>query len=179
MQQGHPDHFQTMPDVLIPLLPHLDRKWTIWEPAQGKGYLREGLDDFGFRTIGSDLLTGQDYLAEEPEEPWDASVTNPPYTIKDDWLLRSYRLGKPFALLMPVTTLEGKKRQGLFKYFGLDLLMLPRRATFETPNGKVGGAYFLSAWFTWRLPIQGEAVPTPHNGVRLIFCDDWKEDDDE
>jgi hypothetical protein len=59
-------------------------------------------------------------------------------------------LGRPWAMLMPLTTLEGR-RQELFRRHGVELLLLDRRVNFETPSGGGSGAWFPVAWFCWRL----------------------------
>ena len=59
-------------------------------------------------------------------------------------------------LLLPITALEGIKRQKLYKQYGLELILFNRRINYETPSGKGSGAYFSSAWFTYgfNLPKQ-------------------------
>ena len=150
------DNFYTDPSALWPLLPYLDRKWKIWECACGdeKKPLLDWLGDFeGFSAMGTDIRGqgGTDFLTEDPSAPWDCIITNPPYSIKDQWIERCYDLGKPFALLMPFTAMEGRERQRLYKKYGLDLLVLPKRVVFTTPSGKKGGAWFPCAWFTWQI----------------------------
>ena len=149
-KQGGLDDYQTPPSALSILLPHLDRNWTIWEPASGEGYLSEALREKGFHVIGTDIHEGFDFLQFRPEE-FDVIVTNPPYSLKDEFLKRAYELGKPFAFLLPLTTLEGRKRQSLFGSHGISLLVPDRRINFVTPDGKDSGSWFLTAWFTWQL----------------------------
>jgi hypothetical protein len=103
----------------------------------------------GREVVATDLSCGVDFF--EMDLRHDAIVTNPPYSIKDPWLERCYELGKPFALLLPLTALEGIKRQALYRKYGLDVLFLPRRVEFTTPSGKKGGAWFPVAWFTYKM----------------------------
>lgn len=144
------DLFQTDPAALEPLLPFLRPFKRIWEPAAGKGYLAMSLKFEGHDVTLTDIDRGFDFLDTEPRD-CDAIVTNPPYSIKDAWLERCYEIGKPFALLLPYTALEGQRRQNLYRRHGIDLLMLPRRVTFTTPSGKKGGAWFPVAWFTYKM----------------------------
>lgn len=154
MRQGSPDDFQTPPEALQPLLPHLKKEWTIWEPAQGKGNLAIELLSLGYRVIGSDIITGEDFLIWEPEREWDCIITNPPFKYKQQFLERCYELGKPFALLLPLTTFETTKRQKLFRENGLEVIFMPKRINFETPNKvKKSSAWFATAWFTNGLNI--------------------------
>lgn len=61
---------------------------------------------------------------------FDAIITNPPYSLKDRFLERCYSFGKFFALLMPLTALEGKKRNTLYRKYGINLLVFDRRVEF-------------------------------------------------
>lgn len=151
--QGY-DACQTPPYALDPLLPYLLTEFTIWEPAQGEGLLVDALYDSGFETvIGTDMLTGQNFLEYEPEQEWHIQVTNPPFSLKYKWLERSYELGKPFALLLPVETLGAKTAQELMKRYGFEIMLLNRRVSFKMPNkGWDGaGAQFPVMWLCWQL----------------------------
>lgn len=150
--QNSPDDFQTPPVALNPLIPYLCPLWTIWEPAAGKGNLVRALCGKGFDVEGSDIRTGQDFLTWKPEY-FDCIITNPPFSLKDDFLERAYDLGVPFAFLLPLTTFEGKRRQKLFAKHGLEVIFLDKRIHFETPSGKQGGSWFSTAWFTHGLEI--------------------------
>ena len=152
MTNNAPDDFQTPPEALISLYPFLNKQWTIWEPAMGKGNLVTKLKNKGYQVIGTDILTGYNFLYYVPEH-FDCIITNPPYSIKQDFLERCYTLGKPFALLLPLTTFETPKRQSLFKRYGLQVIFMPKRINFETPDGKGNGSWFAVAWFTWGLNL--------------------------
>jgi len=86
-------------------------------------------------------------------DSFDLIVTNPPFSLKGEFLERAYLLGKPFAFLLPLTTFEGLKRQALFRRYGLEVVLFDRRINFETPSGRGGGSWFATAWFTWGLGI--------------------------
>ncbi len=150
-KSGGLDDYQTPPSALSIILPYLEPDWVIWEPASGEGYLANALRERGHRVVESDIHKGQDFLKYEPSEHFDVIVTNPPYSLKDQFLERAYSLGGPFAFLLPLTALEGKRRQTLFDAFGVSLLIPDRRINFITPDGRDSGSWFLTAWFTWQL----------------------------
>ena len=155
LRQGSPDDFQTPPEALKPLLSYLKKEWTIWECAEGNGNLTNELYKLGFSRFGSDLITGTDFLDKNTVVPeYDCIITNPPFKYKQQFLERCYELGKPFALLLPLTTFETAKRQKLFRENGLEVIFVPKRINFETPN-KVenSSAWFATAWFTNGLNI--------------------------
>lgn len=151
-ENGASDDFQTPGEALWPLFPYLKPDWTIWECAAGKGNLVREFEKRKYKVVASDILTQKDFLLWQPEH-FDAIVTNPPFSLKQEFLERCYSLKKPFALLLPFTTLEGKKRQALFKQYGISLLIFDKRVNFFTPSGKGGGAWFPVCWFCWGLNL--------------------------
>lgn len=160
---GRPDNFQTPKEALDILLPYLRRDWVIWECAWGKGNLFRFLKDAGFMVRGSD----KEYDFLNHERDCDCIVTNPPYSLKDRFLGRCYELGKPFALLMPLTALEGKKRGSLYKEYGVQLIIPNKRINFETPSGKGSGAWFQTAWFTHGLGLPKDLMFVDLKRVRI------------
>jgi len=153
--KGNSNDFQTPPISLEPLYKYLKPKSVIWECAAGKGNLVEELEKNNFEVIATDILTGENFMTYEPEY-YDYIITNPPYSIKGEFLSRVYELGKPFAFLLPLTTFETSKRQELFKKYGLEVILFDKRINFETPSGKGGGSWFATAWFTNGLNIGKE-----------------------
>jgi len=149
---GRSDEYQTPKEALDILLPYLKKKWIIWECAWGKGSLVKHLQEKGFKVIGDyrDFIKGYDNTG------YDCIVTNPPYSKKDEFLQRCYELGKPFALLMPLTALEGKKRGYLYRKYGIQLIIPNKRINFITSSGKGRGAWFQVAWFCWNLNLPKE-----------------------
>ncbi len=145
--------YQTPPEALLPLYQYLRKDWVIWECAEGKGNLTHALREAGYQVVGSDILTGQDFLAWEPDY-YDCIVTNPPFSIKQKFLARAYQLGKPFAFLLPLTTFETQARQRLFIEHGLEVILFDKRIDFMTPDQiEAGKAWFATAWFTNWLTI--------------------------
>ncbi len=144
------DDYQTPPEALGPLLPHLQPGWTIWECACGKSRLVQALRQARFTVIGTD--TERDFLTWQPDH-FDCIVTNPPYSLKSEFLRRAYGLGKPFAFLLPITGLETKPRQWLFQAHGIDLILLSKRLRFETPTQQKSRPWFYTVWFCWGLGL--------------------------
>jgi hypothetical protein len=149
LKTNNMDDFQTPKEAIYPLLPYLKKDWLIWECACGKGNIYNALNGFGYNVIATDILQGEDFLKWQPKR-YDCIITNPPYTIKEKFLERCYQLGKPFALLLPLTTFETAKRQHLLKKYGVQVIFFDKRIEFETPNQKQKGSksWFATAWFT-------------------------------
>jgi len=159
---GRPDNFQTPKEAVDILIPYLKKDWQIWECAWGKGNLFRFLTQAGFSVFGTDK-GNLDFLKDIMLSHYDCIVTNPPYSLKDKFLARAYELNTPFAFLLPLTALEGKKRGLLYRKFGIELIIPNKRVNFETPSGKGSGSWFQTAWFCWKLNL-----PKQLNFVDLI-----------
>ena len=79
-------------------------------------------------------------------------ITNPPYSLKDEFLKKCYEYNKPFCLLLPITALEGKTRGELFREKDIQVIVFDGRV--EYLNNKKGN-WFNTSWFCWKvLPKQ-------------------------
>lgn len=149
------DACQTPAYAIDPMLPFLHPDFVIWEPAAGEHYLVEALYDSGFKTeqvIISDILTDQNFFEYTPDCHWDCLITNPPYSIKYQWLERCYQLGRPFALLVPVEVLGTKTAQQLLREYGFEMMLLDKRVDFKMPNkGWDSSAQFPVFWLCWQM----------------------------
>ncbi len=168
------DQCQTPDYAVEPLLPYLGRFQMIWEPAEGEGNITRFLTKSKRMTLGTDILTGTNFFTYSLSD-YDIIVTNPPYSIKYEWIQHCYELDKPFALLMPLETLAAWKAQKYFREHGISLLVPNKRINFKRPNAgwNGGGAQFPTAWFCWRLPINDtityvDIVPRPQEQLKLF-----------
>lgn len=130
---------------------------TVWEPACGKGRLVESLEQSiaQFDVIGTDILTGTDFLTCQPPSKYDLIITNPPFSLKDQFLKRCYDLEVPFALLLPVQSISGIKRSKMFKDRGMQVLVLPKRVDFEYSDGTYKGKpWFSCCWLVHGFELQ-------------------------
>jgi len=143
----NPDECYTPEYAINPLLTYLKKDWKIWDCAFGSGRLAEHFEKQGFKVVGDDSLN---FLDEDLD--CDFICTNPPYSKKDYFLDRAFKLGKPFAFLLPLTTLEGIKRGKMFRDNGIQIIIPNRRINFEIPSGKKS-SWFATAWFCWKLNL--------------------------
>lgn len=148
------DRCQTPAYALTPLLPYLQARPVIWEPAAGKGRLVAALQAVGADVIATDILDGKDFFDFEPES-YDLIITNPPYSKKYRWLERCYELGKPFALLIPGESLFAASGAVQFQEHGIEIVVMYPRVDFDMPEAGFdgSGAQFPTAWFTWGFNI--------------------------
>jgi hypothetical protein len=143
------DHFDTPEYAVRPLLPYIPKNLRVWEPTDtfGKSGITAALKKNGV-DVASTGKERIDFLRGEPDFPFDCVVTNPPYSIKDAFIDRCVYFKKPFALLLPITALEGIDRGRMFRAMGSEfgVLVLDRRVEF---TGK--SVWFNTSWFCYGL----------------------------
>ena len=145
IKRGPNDELYTPIEAIEFLLPHIP-KWvkTVWEPTSPphiNNNIITCLNNNGFNTIQTHIDSGFDFISyPEPSFKYDAIITNPPYSLKDEFLEKAFKLEKPFAFLLPITTLEGKRRGMMFAENGINVIIPNKR--FQFLKGKSG------AWFT-------------------------------
>lgn len=112
------DEVYTPEEAIKPLIKHLvefktrarTERLVIWCPFDTEesnyvGVLRKA----GFEVIATHIDNGQNFFYYEPEY-YDVIVSNPPFSIKDAVIQKLYELDKPYAMLLPIPTLQGQKR---------------------------------------------------------------------
>ena len=109
------DEVYTPAYAVKPILKYLDRSdklsYTIWCPfdLEDSEYVIQ-LRAAGHKVIASHIDTGQNFFFWKPEENYDYIISNPPFSIKDAIFKRLDELDKPYAVLMPLPSLQGQKR---------------------------------------------------------------------
>lgn len=102
----------------------------------------------GYSVIRSDISDGLDFFSYEPPQ-YDIIVSNPPFTQKDAVLKRLYELEKPFAVLLPLNSLQSVDRYQFFKQ-GIQILAFDKRIGFHNPQSMSKhkkGVSFATAYF--------------------------------
>lgn len=136
------DRFQTpnyATDLIIPFLKA--RKFTtIWECACGDGKIVQRLTENGFSVYPSDIKKSDGWvnnhisnflIDKEPYSEYDCIVTNPPLSIKYEFIEKAFEYKKPFAFLINADysqkTIELIRR-------GCQKLVPTSRIAYITPN---------------------------------------------
>lgn len=132
-----------------PLIKYIPSNKVIWCPfdEEWSAFVNE-LFLNGNKVISSHINQGLDFFNYEPQY-YDIIISNPPFSIKDAVLKRLYELNKPFAVLLPMNSLQGVNR---YKYFrnGIQLLTFDQRIGFHNTKDSmnpVEGSPFASAYF--------------------------------
>ena len=134
------DECYTPIEAIAPLMIHLAKDMNYYDCTSGiSSSIVDALNNSGFTCKCSE---GRDFLTDTFDD-YDCIITNPPYSKKDAFIQKCYETGKPFALLLPISALQGIKRGKMFEENGIELLVLNKRIDF---TGK-GSPHFGVAWF--------------------------------
>lgn len=122
------DNYTTPKNIWELIKDFIPENSIIWESAYCNGSSGRVFEELGFNVIHKD----RDYFNWEPEE-YTIQITNPPFSIKKDWIKRAMELGKPWIMIMP----EGTLSTNYFKeYVGNKIqLVIPRRINFDKVVG--------------------------------------------
>ena len=135
-----------------PLIDLIGDEHSIWEPASGEGDLVRELDRLGVKVTGTTLEMGIDFFNETYCDDTSINsgiITNPPYSIKPEWVRRCYDLTNNWALLLPVEALAADGIQSQIKaHGGVSILMFDTRIDFKLTDGTWGdsSAQFPTCW---------------------------------
>lgn len=136
--------------AVLPLLEFLisSTVQTVWCPFDDETseYVKV-LTSNGYKVIATDIEHGYDFFNYEPEEYYDIIISNPPFSMKDKVLKRIQELNKPFALLLPLPSLQGEKRFESLK--DTQALIFDKRVNYYKDKDhkiKQGGAAFASIY---------------------------------
>lgn len=112
------------------IMKYLPKDKIIWLPFDEEwSAFYQRLNEEGYKIVRSSLLNGNDFFEYEPDS-WDLIVSNPPFSLKNEVLERIYSFNKPFAILLPLASLQGKARYKFFKQ-GIQILSFDTRIRFH------------------------------------------------
>ena len=123
------DEYYTPKEAVIPIIKYLKKEMVVWCPfdTEDSEYVK-CIQANGNKVIFSHIDNGENFFSFEPKERYDVIISNPPFSLKDDILKRLDKLNKPFAILLPLPTLQGQKR---FEYLkGCEALIFDKRINF-------------------------------------------------
>ena len=117
--------------AVTPLLKYISKELVIWCPfdKEWSAYVQTFLAA-GNKVIYSHLDDGQDFFEYQPDQHYDVIISNPPYSKKDEVLKRLKEIGKPYAMLLPLATLQGQRRFSSFE--NTQALIFDKRIGYHT-----------------------------------------------
>lgn len=124
------DNMYTPYYAVEPLLKYISKDLVIWCPfdKEWSAYYQVFTNN-GYKVIRSHICEEQDFFTYEPDEHYDIIISNPPFSLKDRVLERLYQLNKPFAMLLPLPSLQGQTRYPFFKQ-GIQILAFDKRIEY-------------------------------------------------
>lgn len=154
------DDFYSTPEPMTEALLQREFKQPslLHEPACGTGRLSKVLGSYNHRVISEDLVdrgfgkVNQDFLMRW-ERPCDYLITNPPFKLAEDFILKAIELGYTrHAWLLRLAFLEGQGRyERLFSKHPFDVCyVFSKRQTMWIGEGKpTSSGTTAYAWFVW------------------------------
>lgn len=145
------DEYYTPKYIVEILLPFIKNKGfkTIWCPCD-KAYSEyvKVFSENGISVIHSHIDDGKDFLNYEPSEKYDAIITNPPFSIKNDIFKRCIDLDKPFCLLMSATSIQSASFiQRISKAKDFNVMMFDKRISYSGDRPPFPSWYYASGLF--------------------------------
>lgn len=165
------DYYATPPIATNMLLDNFDVRLTgnsFLEPCCGGGHIANAIKEYyGDATVDCmDLVDRgypntkiQDFLEYKPDREWDAIVTNPPYSLAAEFIMKSMKClkdGGVLAMFLKVQFLEGQGRKMLFDKYPPKYVYVFRKRVGPWRNGeefdekgKPWASTMCFAWFVW------------------------------
>ena len=138
-KKGLTDEWYTPVKAVESIVKHLPSGKIIWCPfdTEESNFVKV-LQECGYTVEFSHIQNkDEDFFTYEPFE-WDIMVSNPPYSIRNEILIRAFSFNKPFALLMNTNGLfDSNIRYELFKDKEFSLLYLKGRVNYMREYGVV------------------------------------------
>lgn len=105
------DEYYTPEVAIKPILKYIKPSSTIWCPfdKEDSNFVKL-LKEEGHKVLYSHIDTGENFFFYNPQEEYDYIISNPPFSLKDMVLKRLSELGKPYAMILPITALAGVGR---------------------------------------------------------------------
>lgn len=93
---------------------------------------------------------GNDFFKTQPPNECDLIISNPPFSLQNEIIAKLFELEIPFAMLLPLSTLETQKRADLWEENKKELLIyiFKKRIKFK---GKSTSFNTACCWVFWKV----------------------------
>jgi hypothetical protein len=132
-------------------------KKILWEAFYGNGKSGDYLRQLGFNVIHEEI----DFFEHDKGE---IVVSNPPFSLCKEILMRLKELNKPFILIMPLSKINTQYVRQLFKNEGLQIIIPRKRIQFEKyENGQLSkdqknSCNFDCFYYCWKIGLERDIV---------------------
>lgn len=152
------DFYPTPPDATQALLDfiRIPKGTLVWEPACGEGHMVRVLEENGMQVIGTDIQCGTDFLTADKPSAIQWIITNPPFSLAEQFIRRSAQHSVPFAMLLKAQYWNAKKRYPLFLELPPSyVLPLTWRPDFLFGERGCGSPLLDVMWCVWGMNFPG------------------------
>ena len=148
----------------------------ILEPCAGEGHISKTLYNLGATNIdcidivdrGLENIICTDFLSYQTDKKYDLVMTNPPFSLAQNFIEKSLELTKPngfVIMFLKIQFLESAKRKIFFEKFPPKYIYVfrNRMATWNNgkeldSNGKKWATTMCHAWFIWEKNFKSEPI---------------------
>lgn len=160
-QRKKSDFYETPYSLTWQLLENegFDFSRKVLEPSCGNGAIsNELIKKFGPENVEySDISEGHDFLLREEWDKVDYIITNPPFSLAMEFILKAKKIAKnKFAFLLPLSYLHGEERYNkIYKDIDFPLshiYVFTRYPMLGEPlrdDGKYNTGMMVYAWYVW------------------------------
>ena len=155
------DFYQTPYNITRRLLEVEKFSGRILEPACGAGAITAILKEAGYEDVTAYdlLLDGKDFLTETRK--FDAIITNPPFSLAKEFILKALEISDKFAFLLPLNYLHGKERHDeIYARKALERVYVftryPMLSDEIRSDGKYETGMMVYAWYVFSRHFNGQ-----------------------
>lgn len=141
----------------------------VLEPSCGEGHISEVLKVYGYEVTSRDIVDRgygevQDFLSFETMEWGGDIITNPPYSLAQEFVEKALQIipnGNKVAMFLKLTFLEGKKRKELFRTNPPIRIWVSSSRLKCAINGdfnSIGSSATAYAWYIWEKGYKGDTI---------------------
>ena len=177
------EFYQTPYSMVWQLLEKEHIHGRILEPSCGSGAVSKVLLEKCNCTVESqDLIYGQNFLEKEEDTRYDLVITNPPFKLSTDFIVKSMKIADKCIMLLPLNYLQGLDRyKRIFsnKDFSLTKLYAFTRYPWLTQelyeDGKYGTGMIAYGWFIFEKGQHETKLGFIDNSKYLLLKKELKE----
>jgi len=147
-KNGNGDEYYTPKYIVEILLKYLKNTEirTVWCPfdKESSEFVKV-LTSNGYKVIFSHIDNGKDFFKYKPNEDYDAIISNPPFSLKNQILERLNKIGKPYAMLLSATCIQSASLINIIsKSKDFNFIMFDKRISYSGDRPPFPSWFFTS-----------------------------------
>ena len=146
------DDYETPSDILKDLLPYIEKDKIIYDPFYCNGKIINEWDKLGFLCINEKKDA---FNRKHPD--FDYLISNIPFSLKEKCVELSFKLNKPFMLLMPIDAMGSK---WIKKYWDKLQFIIPngRYSFYKKSLKKNSSSWFDTMWVCYNINLPNKII---------------------